>query len=276
AADYADVLAFKADVLADVATSIAELATAKADTATDLAAEITDIGNEIDDLKTAAGAELNADRTAAQVSIADDQAAAAQEKSDALAEAVALKAVDAATLAAAVAAGDAEHTANVAAAAAVTSQAIPAETAKAAEKIEVNIEILVLRGERAALWAATREQVAQTIGSIISKPFDSRLDEAQSWYDWGERLETVHNNATATGSSSLWAATQVIGVAFYDTVGVGDLYSAWSGEEYITFEKLGPWERAMYGVSGAVKLATTVATGLRGRVALVECCATAS
>ena len=54
-----------------------------------------------------------------------------------------------------------------------------------------------------------------------------------------------------------------IGIAVYDIVGVGDLWSAASGEEYITFQKLGPWERAMYGVSGAVKLGTTIFAGTR-------------
>jgi hypothetical protein len=43
----------------------------------------------------------------------------------------------------------------------------------------------------------------------------------------------------------LGATYQVIGVGFYDVVGVGDLYSAYSGEEYITLQKLGTWERWM-------------------------------
>jgi hypothetical protein len=116
------------------------------------------------------------------------------------------------------------------------------------------------------MWISGRGKGRSTavVGGWLTPSYiDQQLDLGQSTFDELERLGDVWNNARQSGSSLIWAATQVLAVGVYDLIGVTGLYNAISGEELITLERLGTWERIQQGLDGGIRLVSTVMGGTR-------------
>jgi hypothetical protein len=186
-------------------------------------------------------------------------------KNLALDEADIRRTADAAALGDKVAEGNAEHTLLANAANAIRDQASAQATAKSDERITLSMDLADLQARRDQAWLAAWNAIALKVGDWLTpRGLDNSLGLIDGLGNEFERLDGVWDRAQETGSGWLGSVYQVLGVGFYDLIGVTGIYNGYSGEELISLNKLGPWERATSFINGVISLAGTVMGGARG------------
>ncbi len=202
---------------------------------------------DLADQRKQADKSLNAQRQAAESEDLDTRQRAAQDKQDVLGK----KADDKA-------ASDSNYRQSIAESR-ESYKAVQNKLAAAEEKKAEKIEASQVAKATAQDW------IAQEQKEFFAKfnPMTYVNGAIQSFNDFKDRLALVRQNAADAGYEEFEILEQQVAIAFYDATGATNFFRAFTGEDPVTLKKYTGWAAIEELGTGVLKLASTIAGGIR-------------